>query len=83
MRAKPSLARVFSAFSSTPLSTSAFSTSWPKFDFPSISLRTFMRSFESEADFWLTCVMPFAVLVKTTFRSIRLPAVVWHCSLAQ
>ena len=65
MRAKPSLVRVLSAFSSWFLSSSAFSMSWPKFDLPSMSFRTFMRSLESEAVRWLTCVMPFAVLVKT------------------
>src|SRR6185369_60871 len=46
---------------------------WAKFDLPSMSFRTFMRSLERDADFWLTCVMPFAVFVKTVFRSIRIP----------
>jgi hypothetical protein len=77
-RAKPSLVNVLSAFSRTPLSISAFSSNCPKFDLPSISLRTFIRSFESDADFWLTCVMPFAVFVKTVVRSIQLPAVVFR-----
>jgi len=48
---------------------------WPRLDLPSITFRTFMRSFERDADFWLTCVMPFAVLVKTVLRSIRFPRV--------
>jgi hypothetical protein len=61
---------LLSAFSRTPLSISAFSISCPKFDLPSMSLRTFIRSFESEAERWLTCVMPLAVLVKTVFRSM-------------
>jgi hypothetical protein len=65
MRAKPSLVRVLRAFSSWFLSSSALSMIWAKFDLPSMSLRTFIRSLESEADRWLTCVMPFAVLVKT------------------
>ena len=50
--------RVSNLMSPVPVTVSG-----PKFDLPSISLRTFMRSFESDADFWLTCVMPFAVLV--------------------
>jgi len=33
-----------------------------KLDLPSISFRTFMRSLESEADRWLTCVIPLAGL---------------------
>jgi hypothetical protein len=62
-RAKPPVCNAVNALVSVALSMSAFSMIWPKLDLPSMSLRTFIRSFESEADFWLTCVMPFAVLV--------------------
>src|SRR5665213_186683 len=69
-RAKPSLVSELSMRSRAILSSSAFSMMWPKLDLPSISLRTLIRSLESEADFWLTWVMPFAVLVKTVLRSM-------------
>ncbi len=62
-RAKPSFVSALSALVSEGASMSTFSWIWPKLDLPSISLRTFIRSLEREADFWLTCVMPFAVLV--------------------
>ena len=71
MRAKPSLMRVFIAFSRTGLSSSAFSMICANVDLPSTSLRIFIKSFDREAERWLTCVMPFAVLVKTVVLSIR------------
>ncbi len=72
-RAKPSLISNFIAFSRVGLSTSAFSMIWAKVDLPSTSFRTFIRSRDTDAVRWFTCVMPLAVLVKTVVLSIRWP----------